>query len=388
MEALSAELLKRLPGWKLSDNQKKDEAIKEQVKYELVDIALFAKYGLADAAFSRGDHGAVVALLDPLVDEINKPGEPQEKVNLQKSPQLATVMLSLGLRSNLLLGKTERTEQVLEALDKVSGGEMGAGDGNNMLKLLAALIRQQVEEVRKKGDKDALAKAVKGFTALLDKRIQKQGDKLTSEFILVLSDCYSNMEQHDKAADVLGKVPDKKAAPGSPEEKAYRGVQLVYARELRLANTEESLKKASELMTKVMGEAAPPAKKGWGRSDLLAMKEYGLLLEAKGEYKEAFLHWLPIVKQLAKTVQSDNRKKPHYFECFYHMTYCFYKERQASQDAKKRADGITDTAKQIRQFEKAWDGFGDDASTKRFTEFLAKEPDLQKAYDDLKKAGK
>ena len=42
--------------------------IRNQLRFELVDVKLFARYGLADAAYQAGDYARVVELLEPLVD--------------------------------------------------------------------------------------------------------------------------------------------------------------------------------------------------------------------------------------------------------------------------------------------------------------------------------
>jgi tetratricopeptide (TPR) repeat protein len=384
MDSLSSGLLKRLDGLKFNDDMEKHEAIRKQMHYELVDISLFARYGLADAAYTRGDHAKVVELLDPLTDAINKDGEPQEKVNLQKNPQLATVMLGLALRSNLQLKKIDRTDVVLEAIDKVQGAEGGGEGSTGILKLLAALIRQQVKEIEKDGNKEALVKAREGYTAILDKRIKKQKE-LSNDFIMVLADCYSSMEQHDKAAEVLARVPEPKPGAGDAEEKKYRGIQLILIRELRLSKSEASLKKATVILSGILGPESPRSKWGWGRTNLDALKENALLLEAGGKYKEAFPEWTNLVKNLAKTVNANPRLKEAYFECFYHMVLSYLKREQATGDSEKIKKALDAAAAQIVVFEKSWEDFGSETSKGRFLELLAKEPELKQLYEKKKK---
>jgi tetratricopeptide (TPR) repeat protein len=105
-------------------------------------------------------------------------------------------------------------------------------------------IRRQIDEVRKKGDKDELAKAIKGYTAILDKQIAKRKGEVKPDFIRVLADCYSSMGEHGKAATELGKIPDPRARPNSDEDRMYKGVQIQYIRELRQSKTSENLAKA------------------------------------------------------------------------------------------------------------------------------------------------
>src|SRR5262249_13327503 len=77
MDDLAARLLGQLLKLRFNDDEAKDRAIRSQLRAELVDIQLYARYGLADAAFAVGDHAKVVALLDPLVDVVTKSDEGQ-----------------------------------------------------------------------------------------------------------------------------------------------------------------------------------------------------------------------------------------------------------------------------------------------------------------------
>jgi hypothetical protein len=375
MQDLATRLLARLDGLRFHAEADKDRALREQFHASLVNITLFASYGLADAAAGRGDHAEVVKLLDPLVDQLNK-GEGAARDLLRKDTRLATATLALALKSNIQLGKIDRTEAVLASLDQVTAEGAADAGTTHILKLLAALIRQQVEEVRKTRDKQALDKAVAGYSALLSKRVKKE-KKLTPEFIRVLADCYASMGQHDKAAAELEKVPDPKGKPGSAEEKAYRGVQLRLARELRLSGTPDNLKKAAKLLEKAIGTAAAP---GWGRKDLFAQKEHGLLLEAQGKYREAFAVWSPLSKNLARLAGRDADMKEHFLECYYHMVFSFYKDGQAKASKSDREKATKTAALEIARLEKGWEEFGGGASKKRFEELLAQERGLKEEY--------
>jgi hypothetical protein len=369
-------LLPRLAKLKFNDDDEKDKGTRKQMQFELVDVTLFARYGLADAAFRAGDNAQAAKLLDPLVDAAAKEGA-QERANLQNNAQLATALLRTALLANLQLGNVARCDRVLDVLDQVAA----TGNSNDILRLLAVLIRTQVEEVRKKGDKDALEKAVKGYTTLLDKRIAKQ-KSLTPDFIRVLAGCYSSMGQHEKAAGELAKVPPPKGKPGktpTEEEKSYRAVQLAMIRELRLSNTAATLKKARAVLDGILGTPKAP---GWGRRDFYALKEQGVLLEAEKNYKEAFTHWAGLMKRLAPVARErGGQTKENYLECFYHMVSSFLEREKAGGKAGAAA---RTAAKQIADFEKNWEDFGSPASKKRFEDLLASDPALKTEYETRK----
>jgi hypothetical protein len=379
MDDLATGLLNRLPTLRFDQDDEKDRAARNQLRFELVDVTLFARYGLAELAFQAGDHKRAAELLDPIVDRVAKAEDSQDKTNLQKNPQLATAMLSIALKANLQLGKLDRTDLVLDVLDKVTA-ESGDASTTNILKLLAFLIRGQVEEVRKKHDKEALDKAIKGYADILDKRIKKQKD-LTAEFIRVLADCYSSMEDHEKAAGLLAKVPEPKGKANPDEVRAFHAVQMTLARELRLSKTKESLKKARTVVDEMLG---PEKKPNWGRKDISVLKEHGQLLEAEEKYNDGFRHWAYLTKNLAKRAEQGGQNKENYLECYYHMIFCFLKIGQNATTKGKRDQAIHETAVKIAQLEQSWPDFGSDASKKRFTELLASDPDLKKEYEKAK----
>jgi tetratricopeptide (TPR) repeat protein len=378
MDDLASGLLAKINDVSFNDDEDKGRAIRNQLRFELVDVKLFARYGLADAAFQAGDHAKVVSLIDPLIDAVNKAGDSQEKTNLQKNQQLGTALLILGLRSNIQLGKVDRTDAVLDVLDKVSGE---GGDTTGVFKLMAFLIRGQIDELRKKGDKDALDKAVKGYTAILDKRVKKQ-KSTTPDFLRVLADCYSNMEEHEKAAAELEKVEAPKSAkPGSPEEALYRRVQTELIRELRLTLTPGNLQKARQLMDGIMGTAKQP---GWGRRDLLALKEQGGLLEAEEKFNEAFAVWSDLTKRLAREAPKGGAVREHFFESNFHLVYCIVKIGLAKPAAAERDKYLKLAAQRTAEFEKSWEDFGSEASKRRFVELMAQEPGFKQEYEALK----
>lgn len=379
MDDLASGLLGQIDKVSFNDDEDKGRAIRNQLRFELVDVKLFARYGLADAAFQAGDHAKVVALLDPLVDAVTKTDDGQEKTNLQKNQQLGTALLILGLRSNIQLGKVDRTDAFLDVLDKVSGE---GGDTTGVFKLLAFLIRGQVEDLRKKGDKDALDKAVKGYTAIVDKRVKKL-KATTPELTRVLADCYASMDEHAKAAAELEKIEAaKNAKPGSPEEALHRRVQTELVRELRLSKDADNLKKARQLMDDMMGTAKQP---GWGRRDVLALKEQGGLYESEEKYNDAFAVWADLTKRLAREAPKGGTVREHYFESYFHLVHCIVKIGLAKPAASERDKYLRLAAQRTAEFEKSWEDFGSESSKKRFTELLTREAGFRQEYEAIKK---
>jgi hypothetical protein len=390
MEDLARNLLKRLPALRFAANAKENEARRADLHTQLVSLILYARYGQAEEAFSAGDHAKVLALLDPpepgaynVVNQVNKADTP-ERLSLAKNPRLGSSLLSFALRSNVQLLKTDRADAVMEALDRLAGeGEQG-GDVN-MLKLLAVLIKQQVEDLQKKGDKSALKKAREAYTALLGKRIKKLGKSKKeppAEFMMVLADCYASMGEHPRAAGELAKVTLKEAKPGTREEILARVIQIKLVRELRLSGDKASLKKARVVMDKILGTKKKP---GWGMRHPEALTENGVLLTAQKKYREGFAALARVVRGLGKRARTDERLKELYLEAAYYMIYCYFKDGQNKSTRAEREKALKGTAQKIIELEKSWEGYGSDASTKRFKALLREEESLKAKYRALKK---
>jgi hypothetical protein len=323
-------------------------------------------------------------VLDGLIDQLNKKEETPERTVLQKDErkQLARLTLRIALRANMQLGNIKRTDQVLDALDKVSGD--GEGGDAAILRELAGLISTQLEELRRKGDKAGEEKAIKGYADTLSERVKKVKSP-TTDFKRVLAACYSSMGKHAEAADLLAKVPDPKAKPGSDEERLHRAIQLALVRELRLSATPDNLKKARAMLNGFLGDAKKP---GWGRRDLGALMEDGHLLGAEGKWAESFAVWSNLQTMLKKRVNQGGAVLERYLECYYYSVHAYLQVGLGKPGQADRDKYVRTAAQQIANLESSWEGFGSDASRKRFTELFARQPALKTAYDAIKKKQK
>jgi len=380
MNELASKLLSRIDQVTFNEDPEKNRQFRAQFAFELVDLRLYASYGLAAAAFDAGRYAEVLELTDPLVDAARKE-DSQEIQNFRKNPQLGSALLLLALRSNIQLGRIDRTDQTLDLMDRLSDDPASAANATNTLKLIAFLIRGQVEELRKKGDQEALKKAVDGYTALLKKRVDKQKGEPTLEFTRVLASCYSSMGKHAEAADMLAKVTNAQG-----DEKTFRLIQLMRVAELRQSKTADNLKLARQLLSSYM--TLPNGKPNWGAKDLLARKENAMLLEAEGKYREAFNSWSELTKLLSTRINQGPVVKDHFFDCYYHMVYSFLKQGLSEPNPTAQQEALRKAAQQILQLESSFEDFGGDTSKKRFEELLASEAGLRAQYEALKKAKK
>jgi hypothetical protein len=362
IERFLAGLLKKLddPAVQLDADERRGAERKSQVESSLQDVALYATYGRADARLARGGYADVQALLDPLVKEANEGKRPE----LKRNPQLGAVLLGVALRADVQANKPAEARAALRALQGLSeeGGEDAAKGAASALRALAATIRQQVDELQKRGDKEGSDRAVKGFAEMLK---EFAPEKLPPETRVLLAQCYSNLGDHKRAAELL-------------EKAGGNGPQLLYARELRLGSETD---KARQALNGILGSRDKP---GWGARNVDVQLEDVALLEQEGKYGAAAIKADRLVKQLLPHVNKDNAQKERYFEAYYHVVYCLLKYGQAATDKGKKDEAIRRAAAQTAELEKKWPGFGPDASGRRFSDLLAKESDLKEAYEQAK----
>ena len=80
----------------------------------------------------------------------------------------------------------------------------------------------------------------------------------------------------------------------------------------------------------------------------------------------------------------DNKIKEQYYDCYYHMAYCLYKNALKMPVAKTRTHNIRVAANWIFKLEAKQDAAAD-ICKKRFQELLEQETALKEQYNDLKK---
>src|SRR5205823_15122320 len=101
--------------------------------------------------------------------------------------------------------------------------------------------------------------------------------------------------------------------------------------------------------------------------------------------RKAFDVFSGLVRQLGPKVGSDNRLREPYFECHCWMVRSYVKLAKGMSSKDRRDKAIRDAAQRVVQLERSWEGFGSDASRKRYEELLSEEPELREQYRLLKK---
>ncbi len=369
------ELAKKLPAMPM------DEAARQQLTANVTDLQIFTAGGLAEADFGKSRYEEVAARLDPLAAAVSGTDtRPEGRLlagELKKNVQLGSALLGMDLRANVQLGRLERVEPVLKALQSLSAEGDDQGGTAKVLQTLAVVIRQQVDELNAKGDQENKEKAVGSFTKVLDK-VAEQPDKLDAKSRLLLAQCYANMENHRRAAELLERAAAS-GKGGTPEEK---GTQLLYARELRLG---KELAKAGKVLADIVGTPKAP---GWGARNVDALLEEVALLEDQGHYNRAALKANDVVRRLLPAVTRDNALKEKYFEAYYHVVFALVEQGKGLKDRAQREKALRQAAVQTVELTKKWPDYGGDASARRFSDLLNKESDFKAAVERVKAGNK
>jgi hypothetical protein len=382
MDQVIKSALDKVPTIVLSDELKTDEQKtrdkekRDYIRNRLTAASLYSRYGLADIEFKAGRHDKVLAVLNPLVDQVKDDKLPQ----IKNDPQLGNALLSMALRSCIQSGQVERTRAAVAAYQKMSGEE--ATGVPPVLRLLAGLIDRQISDLKEKKDDAGLKKTIEGFNGILDD-LKKQ-TKPSPQFILTLALCYSNMGKHAEAADLLKTVPEPKPEAGAREPDAealknYRACSLLHVRQLRLS------KKFPEARVEIDKMLGTKDKKGWGFSDIAVRKESLLLLVDDRKYVEGYQTAQDLVKALVKRAETDNAMKEHYLEIYFLMVECLV-EYGKGKEAMKKQKAFQDASTLIDQLEKKFTGFGNEATKKRFQDLLNANPELKKEHEKLRPA--
>lgn len=358
MEKLADSLLKRLVELRFPSQESR-----ELTRTSLTLLILYAAYGRAEAEFSAGKPAQARAILDKFIGELKADALPE----LKKDAKLRGGILGLALRAALQEGKLDRAKEILQVIQATADNAQEAGL-STILRALSKIMKEQLEEVRKKNDNEQLERLRAGFVTFLDELAKGQKDN-SPEFLGALAQAYGNLDQHAKAVELLAKIEEPKGKDADPRlVQNYRACRILLMREYRENKQfDESEKLIKEALS------------GWGKNNLDVQMERVHLFDARGKHGAAATEWNKLNKQLVSRIKEPDIK-PRYFECY------FYLVRSLTWHGKKENQPkyVKQAANMIVNLERAWPDFGGEASKVRFQELLSQEKELKEQVDALK----
>lgn len=371
MEKLVGDLVKRFPDLK----PKLDKAVQDELQPTITNLPLYVKFGLADTAFRANNFPDVVKMLAPVVADL------RDKKIEARDPQMLRGMLGLALRANVQVGNKKEAREILEILQKTAGTLEGGASA--ILVDLVQQLRKQIEELKQRGEgaKAELEKTVASYSGFLDELANQPAKNLTPEIIRFLAFSYSGLEKHKEAASLLVKIPKpdpskdpdpaKKAEEDKKNEQFYHSVRLLFVRELRLG---KDFAKAEETLNEIMGTEG-------GRKSIDAKKEKNFLLQDQEKWALAFKGWDELMKTL-KPLINDARFKETYYECYYYLTFSYYKYATKLESDDKKKTAIKKAAGFITKLESSKPDMGGEMLKNRYMELLKQEAALKEAYEE------
>jgi hypothetical protein len=361
LDALSQTLAKRLDGC--------DRNVQEAFRTPILSLSLYAKLGRGEMDYKAGRYGKTRELLGPVVKKLTDPAKAAELADLrEKDPQLLRAVLGLALRASVQDNHVDQGKAILELLQQTFP--------ENSFEILVQLIQQlrtALQELRQQGApaREQLNKTVASFSTFLDELTKQQQKNAKPDMLLFLGQSYSSLDKHDRAAELLNTIQ-----PDAPPA-LYHLARVLYVRELRLA---KDYSKAEATLKEILAS-------DWGKQYREAKKEGIFLLEDQEQYqlsrtRGAIPEWNQLMQSLRPRLQ-DNRIKEEYFDCYYHLTYCIFRNALKKSDKKQRQHDIHVAAGFIAWLEEQQDS-ATDGCKKRFQELLRSEPLLKQEYEAIK----
>jgi hypothetical protein len=363
MEAIITALTKQF-----AENKENLEAeAQKELKGFIEELPLYAAYGKADAEFRAGKFGDALKVISPIADQLK-----QNQLPEVKDPQLLRGMLGLGLRAAIREGQTGRGQELLALLlEKSAGGLEGA---SNVLTDLVQQLKGQIEELKAKGPaaKPELEKTMSSFAAFLDS-LSRQPERLSPDLLRFVAFSNAGLDRHMEASLLLEKYPEPKA--DDPEKMAfYRAVRMLYLKELRLSR---QYGKAREEIKKILGT--------WGSKNVDVLGELVQILEDEEKFGVAARQWNELMLKLRPQIEKNAKLRDKYFDCYYHMVYCFYKNAMRLTDQGKKQEYVRKAAGFINTLKKRQPDMGSDVLKKKYDDLLQKEDYLKQQLNELEK---
>jgi hypothetical protein len=359
--------------------EKLEKSVQDEIEPTLKLLPFYSQYGKADLAFRASKYEDVLKLVDPLIVQVIQDKLPE----IKNDPKVFRGLLGLAMRANVQEGNTKKAQELLELLLKQTA-ESDLESTSAILGELVLQLRSQVEDLRKRlpETQKELDQTVSKFSVFLDEIAKQPSESLTPDLTRFLAFSYASLQKHREAADLLGRIPAPKPDAGKDKvdldkETYYQSIQIMHARELRLAKEHD---RAKNKLKDILNTE-------WGKRNLDAKKELHCLWEDEGNYAAAAKGWNDMMNNVLRPLMEKNAKfKDMYYECYYHVVLCLYKNAMKLKDKKLQQENITKAANwyvKLKGNKEA--NMGGEGLRKLYDELLDSEPTFKKECERLEK---
>ncbi len=234
-------------------------------------MRLTSVQNLAFRQAQRGRIAEAEATLAPMLQRVVAALEKANATDLDAQRDVRQQVVLLALRLAIQQGQPDSALRRLALLRRAAGSQAPVND--SLLRLVLELKRE-AESLKKQGRGEERDRLERGLIVFLDELARP--NNLPDDVRVFLAQAYSGLDRHERAAQILKSLAPP--AAGAPDDavQRYRSIQLLAAREHRLAR---QFDEARALVQEMLSS--------WGRNDLGVRREKICLLEDAGNYAAA-----------------------------------------------------------------------------------------------------
>lgn len=334
-----------------------------------------------------GDVDAVISTAQPLLSRIEQKKMPAGLAPGTEIQVLETAMSAYIQKRDLQVGPAK----LLAILSK-RNNDPALGDSTRFLQSTALRIKQQLDEYLKQGDaaKPQYQATRDSYRQFLE-QIEKD-PKLPLKQRVWLGSSFNGIGDYARAAAVLSLVkapavdPNKKTSDTPDEEtQLYRQAVSLRISALRQAalsepdanDRDKALAIVEKELQKVMAEP-------WAKRNPALLRDDIYLQQLRGNYSGrsgAITRWDGFRTVLRPLMDKNDAMKELYWESNYNLAYCIYQEAKILKNPEAQKKGIDRAAGIIIEARRS--KYGTPAQAIKYSELLAKYPDLKAAIDRL-----
>lgn len=315
------------------------EADRKAMRFAADEILLRSVYGQSAPLYKDGKYKEMADKMTPALLAMKQAGPASAEVEKYRGPDPDPVLgdagsaivaadsldrfrrelIVLGLQGRIREGAVDQAAELFKLLEQLGGSVEATTDA---LARLVVLVRPQIDDLKKQMKDEEAQKLTDVVGKLLGEQAAKE--KLSARAIAFLGRSLRDLGLHEKALEVLAKVPavDAETLKALAENKvktqdldadkrdavfAYQIAQIEQARAYRAS---KQFDKADELLKAALGTAEKP---GWAKS-LEFRRERVFVLEDRATeapankkadlWKEAYAGWIEVLKPYVATVSA------------------------------------------------------------------------------------
>lgn len=188
-----------------------DDKAREGIGNALKSLVLYSRLGLGEMEYQAGNYDKVLEpkMTGEIVSDVLTLAKGKDRVPVPNF-RAVSELVALAMRAHVQKGNVTKAQELLELMQRLDAppGELGNRDPALPLKRLIGELSRQVNELAKAKDKAKLQAYSTRFLQFFDALLKSRGTKgLDYNTVFFLARSYQILDQHEKAAELYGKIP-------------------------------------------------------------------------------------------------------------------------------------------------------------------------------------